>query len=186
MIRGGVELFTERGFDGVSLADVLSRTSLPKGCFYHHFKDKETYVISVIAAYDVYFSKKLDRHFENSPSPALSRLQSFIDDAAAGMKKHHFKRGCLIGNLGQEMGGHSPAIRKALTRIWRQWEQRVAALLEEALARGEILQTVHPEEVAIAFWMGWEGAVLRSKILGKADPLHQFATFFFQTLTPAK
>lgn len=186
LIRGGIELFTERGFDGVSLGDILSRTDLPKGCFYHHFADKETYVIEVIAAYDAYFRKKLDRYFNDTSVHPLARLQSFIDDAASGMKKHHFKRGCLIGNLGQEMGGHSPGIRRALVKVWRHWEQRVAALLEEARAHREVSSKVHPEEISIAFWMGWEGAVLRAKMLGKAEPLHQFAAYFFHNLNAHK
>ena len=186
LIRAGLELFTERGFDGVSLGDILTRTSLPKGCFYHHFADKEAFVLSVIAAYDAYFLKKLDRHFGHAELPPLLRLQAFIDDAAVGLKKYHFKRGCLVGNLGQEMGGHTPAIRKALVKVWRHWEQRVAALLEEAQARRDISSKSHPEEIAIAFWMGWEGAVLRSKMVAKADPLHLFAAYFFQNLTPKK
>lgn len=182
LIRSGVELFTERGFEGISLSEILGRVSLPKGCFYHHFADKEAYVLEVIAAYDGYFQKKLSRHFQNEERAPLERLKAFVADATEGMRRHKFRRGCLVGNLGQEMGGHTEAIREALARIWKSWEEQVAELLRLAQKRKELTRKADPDEMAAAFWMGWEGAVLRAKTAGSARPLEQFAAYFFRTL----
>lgn len=182
LLRCGLELFTERGFDGVSLADILLKASLPKGCFYHHFADKEAYVLEVIATYDTYFTKKLDRHFANEALEPLDRLRAFITDAKAGLRKYEFQRGCLVGNLAQEMGGHTTAIREALSAVWFGWERRLIRLLKTARAAGELPADTHVNEIARAFWMGWEGAVLRSKMIGSATPLEQFSHYFFDTL----
>jgi len=39
-LRVARELFTERGYSGTTLDDLVERMGLTKGAFYHHFRDK--------------------------------------------------------------------------------------------------------------------------------------------------
>ncbi|HAC27609.1 MAG TPA: TetR family transcriptional regulator, partial [Marinobacter hydrocarbonoclasticus] len=41
----------------------------------------------------------------------LARIQAFVDDARAGMHRFGYRRGCLIGNLGQEMAALPESFR---------------------------------------------------------------------------
>lgn len=182
LLRTGMELFTERGFDGVGLADILGRSRLPKGCFYHHFENKERYVIAVIEAYDVWFSGKLERNLGDDTRPALGRLDAFMQDALAGLRRHNFKRGCLVGNLGQEMGGHTPAVRAALDAAWSGWEARMARLFRSGQAAGELPPGADCDELAALFWTGWEGAILRAKLLHAPGPVIRFSRHFLLQL----
>lgn len=185
LLRTGMELFTERGFDGVGLSDILAHAELPKGCFYHHFADKEDYVIAVIRAYDTWFADKLERCFADKTQPTHDRLEAFMRQALAGLKRHDFKRGCLVGNLGQEMGGHTQAVRAALDAAWSRWERRVAELFHEGQAAGEIPAAVDCDELAALFWTGWEGAILRAKLLHSPEPVLRFSRHFLLQLKPS-
>ncbi len=185
LIRAGLELFTERGFDGVGVSQILARSALPKGCFYHHFTDKQAFVIAVIYAYDAFFRHLMARSFDRSDLAPLARLRAFVHEAGAGMAKHRYTRGCLVGNLGQEAGGHTPEIRAALNGVWLGWERMVADLLQSASEAGELSAEADPTELAAMFWTGWEGAVLRAKIMATAEPMRRYEHYFFNWVRPS-
>jgi TetR/AcrR family transcriptional repressor of nem operon len=62
------------------------------------------------------------------------------------------------------------------------WEARLAACLDAAQAAGQISKDADCRQLAAAFWIGWEGAVLRAKLERSAHPLETFANFFVSRL----
>ncbi len=182
LIRAGLAFLTERGYASAGVNDIIAEAGVPKGCFYHYFKNKEDFGDQLIEAYQSYFSTKLESSFQNESLPPLQRLQAFVDDATKGIAKHDFKRGCLVGNLGQEMGILPERFRERLQSIFEDWQSRTARCLASAQAEGEIDSEQDPHELAAFFWIGWEGAVLRAKLARSAAPLTLFAKVFFSTL----
>jgi len=183
LIRAGLEHLTEKGYSSVSVDEILSAAGAPKGSFYHHFGNKEDFGLALIAAYNDYFLEQLDRAFLNAERPPLDRLRVFIEKAEERMARHAFRRGCLVGNLGQEMGALPDAFRRALIEALEAWQTRTARLFHDAKAQGAIGPDQDPDALAEAFWIGWEGAVLRTKLELRPAPLHRFATTFFRLLT---
>jgi len=108
----------------------------------------------------------------------LARIQAFVDGAKAGMQKFDYRRGCLIGNLGQEMAALPESFRSLLCAVFRDWESRVERVLEEARKLGEVPQSLSCDQMAQFFWTGWEGAVLRAKLEQSPEPLDRFAQGF--------
>mgnify|MGYP003333053218 FL=1 len=153
-----------------------------KGSFYHCFESKEAFGLALIDAYAAYFASKLDRSLRDERHLPLQRLRHFVDDAAQGMARHQFTRGCLVGNLGQEMGSLPASFRDRLEAVFADWQARTAACLAEARQRGEIAAGHDPAALAHFFWIGWEGAVLRAKLARSAEPLQVFARGFFALL----
>jgi TetR/AcrR family transcriptional repressor of nem operon len=114
-------------------------------------------------------------------------LRVFVEDAKRGMKKYGYRRGCLIGNLGQEMASLDDHFREQLEGVLLSWEQRVAGCLEQAIRLRELPADADAMALSRFFWIGWEGAVLRAKLTRNADPLDQFADLFFQKVAaPAR
>lgn len=179
LLRAGLETLTEKGFAAAGLDAILGRTGVPKGSFYHYFDSKEAFGLALIARYGDFFARKLDRHLGNPALTPLARLHAFVDDAKAGMARFGYRRGCLIGNLGQEMGALPESFRAQLQATFADWQRRLAACLAEAQQAGELARGVDVQQVAAFFWIGWEGAVLRSKLEQSPDPLDVFARFFF-------
>ena len=102
--------------------------------------------------------------------------------ARMGMERHGFTRGCLVGNLGQEMGALPREYRAKLIDALEDWQRRTATCLESAQADGEIGPHHDPAHLAAIFWIGWEGAVLRAKLEQRPEPLTIFADGFFAML----
>ena len=96
------------------------------------------------------------------------------------MAKFDFQRGCLVGNLGQELGGLNDNFRSRLEAVLRSWEQRTAACLREAIAAGNLDSAANPDALANFFWIGWEGAILRAKLTRSVAPMRLFAELFFE------
>ncbi len=182
LLRTGLEVLTEKGFSATGLDEILGRARVPKGSFYHYFDSKEVFGLELVDRYAEYFARKLDSHFGNQELAPLARLDAFVADAMAGMARFDFRRGCLIGNLGQEMGSLPESFRARLAAVFLDWEARLAACLDAAKGSGQISNDADSEQLATAFWIGWEGAVLRAKLERSELPLATFARFFVSRL----
>lgn len=186
LIRTGLLVLTEKGYSYAGMDEILKKAGVPKGSFYHYFKSKEAFGEALITAYGDYFARKLSRWLEDKSLTPLQRLQAFIDDACQGMRRHEFKRGCLVGNLGQEMPALPAGFRQQLTDVLSSWQLKTSQCLQEAQAAGELASELDTDELAAFFWTGWEGAVLRAKLDLSTQPLERFAKGFFRLLNSAR
>jgi TetR/AcrR family transcriptional repressor of nem operon len=182
LVRTGIEILTEQGFASTGIDVVLKRVGVPKGSFYHYFASKEAFGRAVIDGYAAYFARKLDRWLLDRNRSPLDRLRDFVTDGKAGLRRFGFRRGCLIGNLGQELGGTHDALREPLEAVFRDWQGRVARCLDDAVAAGELVPEADTARLAEIFWIGWEGAILRAKLVRDTTPVNLFTEHFFAGL----
>ncbi len=178
----GTELLTERGFQITGIEEVLQRVGVPKGSFYHFFGSKHEFGQAVIGNYEEYYARKMDRIFGNASRTPLDRLSDFVEDATRGMVKYDFRKGCLIGNLGQEMASLDDSFRRQLEAVLTSWEDRVEVCLDEAIRRGELAGDIDARALSRFFWIGWEGAILRAKLTRSVRPLKQFKKLYFEKI----
>ena len=182
LIRTGVAVLAEKGYSAAGIDEMLRAAQVPKGSFYHHFGSKEAFGLALIAAYAERFAARLDRVFLDPAAPPLQRLRNFVRDAGAGMARHGFRRGCLVGNLGQETGALPESFRLQLAQALDDWQARTAACLAAAQRAGEIAPQADCAALARFFWIGWEGAVLRAKLERSPAPLDLYADGFLALL----
>lgn len=182
LIRSGLEHLTEIGFTASGLDKILKNVGVPKGSFYFYFKSKEAFGHAVLDSYANYFANKLNSCLLDSRFSPLTRMRNFVDDARHGIARHQFKRGCLVGNLGQEVDLLPESFRPLLIAIFHSWQQRIAACLREAQLAGELAPAADCDALAEFFWIGWEGAVSRSRLEQSTQPLDRYAERFMQGL----
>jgi TetR/AcrR family transcriptional repressor of nem operon len=185
LIHSGMEALTEHGFTASGINGILHKAGIPKGSFYHYFDSKEAYGLAIMEHYATYFANKLDRHLLNENLTPLQRLQAFVDDAKAGMARHNFQRGCVVGNLGQEISTLPEGYREWLIATLQDWQSRVACCLKDAQSRAELAKSADCNQLAEAFWIGWEGAVMRSRLERSDWPLSRFLSNFLASLDPS-
>lgn len=182
LCRAGVAALTEKGFSATGIDEILKSVGVPKGSFYHFFASKEAYGSELITLYARYFVRKLDRFLLDESLTPLKRIEAFCEEAERGMQRFDFRRGCLVGNLGQEMGALPESFRVQLTDVLLDWQARFERCLDEAKAAGEISTKADSARLAAFFWIGWEGAVLRAKLDRNGEPLRVFAELFLMSL----
>lgn len=186
LIRCGMEVLTEQGFAATGLDALLRRATVPKGSFYHYFGSKADFGREVMKAYDAFFCHKLDRALNNERLAPSERMRAFVEDAKSGMAKYQYTRGCLVGNLSQEVEALPEDYRSALKTIVRGWQRKVARCLELARDAGEIEASADCEALAEFFWIGWEGAVMRARLVKNSAPLDTFIAGFMAGLPHPK
>ncbi|QBR02863.1 TetR/AcrR family transcriptional regulator [Paraburkholderia pallida] len=182
LLRAGLEMLTGQSFAATGLDAVLKRVGIPKGSFYHYFESKEAFGRELMDAYDAYFCAKLDRWLLDETRPALERLGAFVENAKAGMARHGYTRGCLVGNLGVEVDVLPEDFRERLESALQGWQARVVACLRDARREGAVSKQADLDALAAFFWIGWEGAVLRARLVRDSAPLDTFFRGFIAGL----
>ncbi|RKG36718.1 TetR/AcrR family transcriptional regulator [Acinetobacter rongchengensis] len=175
LIRRGIELLTERGMNAMSLDDLMKSVQVPKGSFYHYFANKEAFILEVLDAYELYFVKRLNKFLSQTDLSPQERLQNFVKDAGEKLQKYDFKRGCILGNLGQEVSYLSAEIIARIESIFKIWEKMVSDCLYQSNSQ---YSEAECNDAAYQFWIGWEGAVLRARLVKSTSPLDAFYRLF--------
>jgi TetR/AcrR family transcriptional repressor of nem operon len=179
LISSGVEHFTQFGFASSGLDQILKKVSVPKGSFYYYFANKEVFGLAVISHYDGYFCRKLDSHLKNDQLMPEQKLLNFVDDAKAGIEKYNFNRGCLVGNLEQEIAVLPNSHREKLVRVMQGWQSKISDHLNVLCPE---LTQQEAQSLAEFFWIGWEGAVSRCKLVQSTQPIDLFINHFLRLI----
>ncbi len=182
LIRCGVEVLTAQGFMATGIDGILKRVGVPKGSFYHYFTSKEAFGLAVLESYAQYFAQRLDRWLLDESLSPMERLAGFVQHSKVSMARHEYRRGCLVGNLGQEVSVLPEGFRDALERTFMDWQGRLRACFEAAIQAGELPPDADCSELAAYFWIGWEGAVLRARLVKNDGPLNTFIAGFLRGL----
>ena len=182
LLRVGLETLTEFGFSATGLDTILKKAKVPKGSFYHYFKNKEAFGLALVDAYDTFFIAKLKFYLEQPEVPPLERIVNFTQSAIAGMQKYDYKRGCLVGNLNQELNHLSDEFKIRLMQSYHAWQEQLTQCLDLAQQQHTIKTDVDTTQMSEYFWIGWEGAVMRAKLTQSSKPLTLYTEMFLRTL----
>ena len=69
---------------------------------------------------------------------------------------------------------------RRLDTVFQGWEKRFERCVEEARQAGDIDASIDPADVASFLLSGWEGAILRAKVLKSTEPMERFVRVFFR------
>lgn len=185
LLEAGIDIMVEKGYNNTGIQEVLSSLGVPKGSFYHYFDSKEDYALAIIAYFDQSYSARLLRILRNPQKTPLDRLKEYCQTGRENLQSQQCRRGCLIGNLSQEMADQSETLRGALSQVMSKWRDQFAECIAEGQKTGEIGCKCAPAKVAELFLSGWEGAVMRAKTTKCVDPLDAFIEIMFEHMLKA-
>jgi len=159
---------------------------VPKGSFYHYFTNKEDFGLQVLDRFAECIGERQDKILREKGVPPLDRLRHYSETVSELLESDQCRKGCLVGNLSQEMADLSEAFRARLEEIFESWVDRYAECLFEAQEAGEVPHDLDPRELA-EFWLNsWQGAILRAKTMRSPAPLRTFLAVMFQYILQAQ
>ncbi len=182
LIDAGIAMLLKHGYHDLGLQALLAETGIPKGSFYHHFKDKEDFALQVIDEYMKHVHVGLDACLGDESLPPLARVRKFFDQVQQSYRQEGYL-GCLLGGLGQELSGVSEVFRRKVELCLSEIARRIAVCLEEAREDGDLPADSDPKSLASLLVDCWEGAALRSRLKGSASPLRAMLDFYFRATT---
>ena len=116
IVEIAAQLFRERGFDGIGVADLMKEAGLTHGGFYGHFSSKEDLIAEASARALMGSLTLLSKVAERAPGDRLSAV------ANAYLTRGHRDNpgaGCLLAALGPDVSRQGPAVRRSVTSYVR-------------------------------------------------------------------
>ncbi|WP_223921734.1 TetR/AcrR family transcriptional regulator [Geobacter sp. AOG2] len=186
IIRIGTEMIARQGYNATGIDAVLKEAGVPKGSFYHYFRSKEDFGLAVIDHFAERFEQRLEMFLYNEDLAPLDRIREMLESGLTRAIHNQCTKGCLIGNLGQELADLNERFRARLDEIFGMWRERFAVCLREAQKRGELSDDVDPAITAGFILSGWEGAILRAKVMKSPQPMRDFVDVLFSAILRQK
>jgi TetR/AcrR family transcriptional regulator, transcriptional repressor for nem operon len=165
-------LFLEKGYDKVSMNELVRVSGLSKGAFYHYFTSKEELFREAITTY---FIAGIGENISPSKQ-GDTLLQSLIgiinSKAQAYQKMIEMNENSNFFNLLFQAISMFPEFRKDLKKGSMLEEDKLALLFENALAKGEITTTISIRKLAQMYAAMLDGMELHAVVTGELDTLH--------------
>lgn len=185
LLDTGMQMMFEKGYTNTGIQEILSALGVPKGSFYHYFDSKENYTVEIIRHFDQTYSADLIAVLRNVQETPLQRLRTYCNFHLARLQAQQCRKGCLIGNLSQEMSDQSEILRTELATVMFKWRDMFASCIEEGQQTNEITKAGSAVALAELFLSGWSGAVMRAKTAKSTEPMETFIQLMFEyVLTP--
>ena len=127
IVRAAAELFATKGFDAVSIDQVMEAAGLTRGAFYAHFHSKQDlYRESIIAANR---HSAVNKVLENLRDPAQTTRQvirSYLSDEHLALQFFP----CPMAFLSTDIANRDKGVRDAYTRVFHGLNNVIEAGLE--------------------------------------------------------
>ncbi len=178
----GIELFRAQGYNNTGIEEILKATGIPKGSFYNFFRNKEDFGDKAMARYSERQNTYIETMLNDTSLSPFERLKKFYLSMIQFNEGESCSKGCLIGNLAQEMGGQSQLMSQAANRYYNNWAQLIANCIEEGQESGEIRDDISAIELGHYIHNSFNGSLMRAKAGQDAAPLHLFQKVAFEFL----
>ena len=111
IVEEASRLFRERGFENVTVGEVMKAAGLTHGAFYAHFESKEDLQAAAIAYGQGVSVGRVQRAYRKSGGEA-----AYADGYLSATHRDHPGDGCTMAALAQEISRSTPEARQALEK----------------------------------------------------------------------
>jgi AcrR family transcriptional regulator len=112
-----------------------------------HFGTKEAFALEAADRYFAVQSRVLTEAL-GGDGPWLERLERYFEILEHDYETSGFRRGCLLGTLGQEIASTNDGLRARIATSFDHWRQAITDALRSAQRAGEVDDTLDPEDIA--------------------------------------
>jgi len=178
IIDAGLAELHARGYSACAVEDITRAAGVPKGSFYNHFSSKEELAAEAVRRYSGVSGWAVGP----DGGSAVARLRGRFEALHAVLRGHRFSRGCMFGNMANELADHSDAVRGQLAVSLEAWSASVAELVAEAQRNKETAAAGDAYLLGRFIVNSWEGAVTRSRVVRNDQPVEDFFVTIFDFL----
>jgi AcrR family transcriptional regulator len=163
IVARAATVFSQRGFFGSSMSDLLAATGLQKGGLYNHFASKEQLALE---SFDYAVKLVTDRYTETlaGKTGAVERLDAIVEVFASFVEFPALPGGCPILTTAIEADDTMPALRDRARAAMTDWQRLIGRTVKSGVASGELRADADPYAVATVLTATLEGAVFLTKL----------------------
>ncbi|MDT9593744.1 TetR/AcrR family transcriptional regulator [Nocardioides zeae] len=142
VLRRAISLFNERGYEATSIADLARDLGVTKSAVFHHVSSKEDLLAAALDEALDGLAAATDAAVASTGASARERLRAAVTESVSILVEHLPAVTLLL-----RVRGNSAVEQRALQRR-RAIDDRLAALVREAAADGDIRDDIEPELVS--------------------------------------
>src|SRR6202049_1407511 len=167
-VIAAVKLFSQRGYHGTALHDILVAAGSPRGSLYFHFpRGKEEIGEAALALSAEAVRQGIARAAEASENAEIF-LVRIVRGMAAELERSDYKEGCPIATTALETAAQSEVLGKATRNAFQKWELEIKRGLERF-----DMKTDKADLVATLVLSQLEGALLLARTYRSLEPIHR-------------
>ncbi len=177
-----LDVFWRDGYDGASLAHLVDAMGIGRQSLYDTFGDKHQLFLEALNRYVERRDEGLTAYLEATDQPPLERIRRLLGRILE--RAHSDDRGCLVTSAVGEFGASDPVVHTRLVEARRDLEDRLVAVLDEALAEGALGDEVDTTAWARAIIVQIHGAMLLARDPTARPLIDDSMRTFWATLAP--
>jgi TetR/AcrR family transcriptional repressor of lmrAB and yxaGH operons len=167
-LSAAVKLFSQRGYHGTGLQDILEAGGAPRGSLYFHFpKGKEQ-----IGEAAVQLGTDGVCQFITDAAQTSGNVQAFLVKLARGMaanlERSGYREGCPVATTALETAAQSDVLGRAARTAFQTWEQEIKRAL---ISFG--MKVNQADRTATAVLSQLEGALLLARTYRSLEPMQR-------------
>jgi AcrR family transcriptional regulator len=166
VLDAAVLLATERGLDGLSLAQLADRLGVSKSGLFAHWRSKEELQLATIERAREQWIDRIVRPALAAPR-GVRRLWALHERRLAFYESRTLPGDCFFANTEFEYGVRPGPVRDRLVAALAEWLGLVERLAGEAVAAGELPPTVDPVQLAFEIDAMGVASVHQSRLLDR-------------------
>jgi TetR/AcrR family transcriptional repressor of nem operon len=161
IVAAAAPIFNQRGYEGSSLADLMTATGLQKGGIYRHFASKEELAAEAFD-YTWQTAQALRLAQLDHKAPGLDQLKQSIANFVE--VRSPILGGCPILNTAIDADDGNAVLRARASEALRSWVARLQSMVKRAAKEGQIRKDVDAKSVATWIVAALEGALMMSRL----------------------
>ena len=146
ILRAAVELMREKGYERMTIEDVLARTGMSKGALYHYFRSKYALLEGVVMAIGQEGLDELQKVVDDRQLAAIDKLHAYFR-AEASLKAENVTAVSTVMRLYRDE--NNALLRQKLTaESMRTTVPMLETIVRQGCAEG-VFDTGYPHEAAV-------------------------------------
>jgi len=142
LIQAMSDLMWERGYAATSPREVRERSGVGQGSMYHHFAGKHELALAALEHNCADLLPATEALLTSTGSP-LARIDAYLS------REHQPLKGCKVGRMTQDpLVASDPTLLAPVRDAFATVHERLAAVIAEAIALGELGDELDPDELA--------------------------------------
>ncbi len=163
LIESTRELLWERGYVGTSPRAIQERSGAGQGSMYHHFQGKSELALAAIGRNADDLRVRAEAEF-SAPGTVVERITAYL------RREREVLKGCPVGRLTQDPDVMADAdLRRPVEETFGWVTERLAELLDEGRAGGELDASLDPLATATALVAVLQGGYVLARAAGSPD-----------------
>ena len=169
----------QRGYNAVSVADIVRASDLTKGGFYHHFASKED--LAKVLVRDVLREGVRRRWLEplTGKDDPITALKDHLQHMRETFDAEEMCKGCPLNNLALELATETEVIRLEIAQVFQEWVDGFAGFFKYGQEMGTVRKDIHVQSAALFLVSALEGIIGLYKTMKEESVLEQCAQGLF-------